>query len=202
MKTARLVNLIVIAAILAVVGTGCRRGPGYVTPLPGKKPGAIKDIGSAEPLTGAEGTGGGITGTPVVGSEGIPATDSSIYDNWKQDAEVLKQYTVYFAYDSSAIQTAERSKLEAVAEYLKTHTSPRTAVKVEGHCDERGTEEYNRALGDRRALSAREEIVAAGIDPSRIITVSYGEDRPAVPQSTPEAWAKNRRAEFILLTEP
>ena len=198
MKTARLVNLIVIAAILAVVGTGCRRGPGYVTPLPGKKPGAIKDIGSAEPLTGAEGTGGGITGTPVVGSEGIPATDSSIYDNWKQDAEVLKQYTVYFAYDSSAIQTAERSKLEAVAEYLKTHTSPRTAVKVEGHCDERGTVEYNIALGEKRAEAAKNYLTSLGVAPERVKILSYGKSKPLATGADEASYAQNRRDEFVI----
>ena len=68
---------------------------------------------------------------------------------------------------------------------------------IEGHCDERGTNEYNMALGDRRARSARDFLVNLGVDASRISTVSYGEEKPADPGKTEEAWAKNRRAQFV-----
>ena len=76
------------------------------------------------------------------------------------------------------------------------------AVRVEGNCDERGTEEYNRALGERRALALREELVRLGVDPSRVDTVSYGEDKPVDPGHDESAWRKNRRGDFILLSPP
>src|SRR5437899_12093675 len=94
----------------------------------------------------------------------------------------------------------EKPKVAKVAEYLKTRASD--AVRVDGHCDERGTEEYNRSLGERRALALREELVRLGIDPTRVDTISYGEDRPADPGHDESAWRKNRRGEFILLTPP
>jgi peptidoglycan-associated lipoprotein len=75
-------------------------------------------------------------------------------------------------------------------------------VEVDGHCDERGTEEYNRALGERRALALREELISLGVDPNRIDTVSYGKDRPAETGHDEAAWRKNRRGEFLLETPP
>ena len=73
---------------------------------------------------------------------------------------------------------------------------------MEGHCDERGTEEYNRSLGQRRASAIRDALVGLGITPDRVDTLSYGEDRPAVQGQNEGAYAKNRRAEFIVLTPP
>ncbi len=108
--------------------------------------------------------------------------------------------TVYFDFDSSTIKNSEMPKIERVADYFKSN--PSHAVKVEGHCDERGTEEYNRSLGERRALAIREHLVRAGIAPNRIETISYGEDRPADPEHNEAAWKKNRRGVFVLLTPP
>ena len=121
---------------------------------------------------------------------------------WTPNADIFKQDTVYFDFDSSAIKASEHAKISRVADYLKANNKPRTAVRVEGHCDERGTEEYNRALGERRAVAVREELMRAGIDASRVETISYGEDRPADPGHNEAAWRLNRRGAFILLTEP
>ena len=77
-----------------------------------------------------------------------------------------------------------------------------TAVLVEGNCDERGTEEYNRSLGERRALAGREYLIKLGIDADRVDTITYGEDRPADPGHNEAAWAKNRRDDFVVLTAP
>jgi peptidoglycan-associated lipoprotein len=88
----------------------------------------------------------------------------------------------------------------AVADHLKANAT--AAVEVDGHCDERGTEEYNRALGERRALAVREELILMGVDGQRVVTKSFGEDRPIDPGHDESAWKKNRRAEFILLTPP
>ena len=102
--------------------------------------------------------------------------------------------------DKSAIKPAEQSKLDAVANYLKNNRTK--AVRIEGNCDERGTEEYNRSLGERRALAAREYLIQSGIDPQRVDTLTNGEDKPAVVGHNEGAWSKNRRDDFIVLTPP
>jgi peptidoglycan-associated lipoprotein len=103
--------------------------------------------------------------------------------------------TVYFDYDSAKVKPSEVSKLEAVATVMKSSSK---SLVVEGYTDERGTAEYNRALGERRAQSCREELVHLGVSASRITTISYGKERPADPAHDEAAWAKNRRCEFGL----
>jgi peptidoglycan-associated lipoprotein len=123
-----------------------------------------------------------------------------LHDHWIRDTETLKSDTVYFDFDSSVLKTAEKPKVSAVADYLKANSA--AAVKVEGNCDERGTEEYNRSLGERRALAVREELIRLGVDPTRVDTISYGKDKPAVPGHDEAAWKQNRRDDFVVLTPP
>ena len=113
------------------------------------------------------------------------------------DREAFKADTVYFDFDKSAVKPSEAPKIETVVDYLKKN--PNDALLIEGHCDERGTEEYNRALGERRALALRELAIKLGLDAERVRTLSYGEDRPADPGHNEAAWAKNRRGEFVRL---
>ena len=87
--------------------------------------------------------------------------------------------------------------LQSVAQQLQSN--PADKLFIEGNCDERGTEEYNRSLGERRALAAREALAGLGIDPMKIRTISYGKDKPADPGHDEAAWAKNRRDDFVLL---
>jgi len=115
-----------------------------------------------------------------------------------QNRERFAANTVYFEFDRATIKPGETSKIEDVAKYLQGN--PTHAVQIEGHCDERGTEQYNLSLGERRSLSVREYLVTAGIQPDRIFTISYGESRPADPGHNEAAWAKNRRGVFVLLT--
>ena len=96
------------------------------------------------------------------------------------------------------IRPSEESKLAAVSAYLKANPGK---LVIEGHCDERGTAEYNRALGDRRAIAARDELVKLGVDTGRMSTISYGKDRPADPGHDEGAWAKNRRCEFVVVPQ-
>jgi peptidoglycan-associated lipoprotein len=103
---------------------------------------------------------------------------------------------VYFAFDSSALDEMAQETLRQKAQYL--NDNPDMQVTVEGHCDERGTNDYNLALGDRRANSAKGFLVNLGVEASRLTTVSYGEERPLDPRSNEEAWAKNRRAQFVV----
>ena len=103
---------------------------------------------------------------------------------------------VYFGYDSNAIQAGERAKLEEVAAYLRKEKG--VALIVEGHCDERGSREYNLALGERRALAVREYLIGLGVAADRVQTRTMGEEQPAVGGHDEAAWAQNRRAEFII----
>ena len=103
--------------------------------------------------------------------------------------------TVYFAYDQSRIGTSQVKKMEVVANYLEQHKN--LGVIIEGHCDEKGSAEYNIGLGERRALSVRNYFEKLGIPATRLQTISYGSERPAVSEHHDAAWAKNRRAELI-----
>jgi peptidoglycan-associated lipoprotein len=104
--------------------------------------------------------------------------------------------TVYFDFDRFTIRDDMKSILEKDALWLKGNTG--VNVQIQGYCDERGSDEYNVALGERRAQSIREYLINYGISQSRISTISYGEERPVDPGHTEEAWAKNRRGELVI----
>jgi peptidoglycan-associated lipoprotein len=103
--------------------------------------------------------------------------------------------TVYYDYDQAIIRSDQMTALSNNGNLLRD--KPSLHVVIEGHCDERGTNEYNLALGDRRARSAKNYLVNLGLDPNRMKTVSYGEERPACTQSDESCWWQNRRAEFL-----
>jgi len=154
---------------------------------PGPGPGTALTGSTNDNLTGNNLNGGGIV-------------QGSGHPGWPEDASALQADTVHFDFDSSVVKASERPKLSAVADFLKANSAD--AVKIEGHCDERGTEEYNRALGERRALALREALVGMGVDATRVDTLSYGKDRPEDPGHDAAAWQKNRRGVFIVLTPP
>jgi peptidoglycan-associated lipoprotein len=112
--------------------------------------------------------------------------------------EKIELRTIYFDYDQSVIRPDQTGTISQNAEILSRNRSVR--VLIEGHCDERGTNEYNLALGQRRADSAKNYLVNYGIDSSRIETISYGEERPASQGQSEGAWAQNRRCEFVILS--
>lgn len=103
---------------------------------------------------------------------------------------------INFDYDKYDLSIKARQILAVHGELLKEN--PQVKLKIEGHCDERGTVEYNLALGERRANTVKNYLVNFGIDPSRLSTISYGKERPLDLSSTPEAWSKNRRAAFVI----
>jgi len=103
---------------------------------------------------------------------------------------------VYFEYDSAVLTSDAQALLKVKAKWLTAN--PNARALIEGHCDERGSNEYNLALGDRRAESAKTFLVNLGVSPSRLSTVSYGEERPMDAGKTESAYAKNRRAHFVL----
>ncbi len=140
------------------------------------------------------------TGTPYGETSIRPLNDSDIPEGERPhlsgDWQSGQFPAVYFDYDSAMISPEELPKLKSIADHLKDHYGN---LVIEGHCDERGTTEYNRALGERRALAAREQLVHLGVAANRISTISYGEDRPADFGHDGAAWSKNRRCEFMIV---
>lgn len=114
-----------------------------------------------------------------------------------EGVKVKSLQPVYFEFDSYALSEETRETLRNNAEWLKAH--PSLKVLIEGHCDERGTEEYNLALGEKRAKSVRDYLVQLGVSSENLSTISYGEEFPVDARHNEEAWAKNRRAEFVII---
>ena len=148
--------------------------------------------GCADSKNGAGGAGASgqdhdyVNGTPLPERrEGVSFMDPSVSRN--------QFAAVQFAFDSFAVSPAEAGKVRMVADHLKG--VPNSAI-IAGFTDERGTAEYNRALGEKRAGAVREALIADGVSPARIQTVSFGQEMPVDPASNETAWAANRRAEF------
>jgi peptidoglycan-associated lipoprotein len=139
------------------------------------------------PETGAQ-TGAAATATPPATSS---MTQSNIRPGSNEDLRANVGDRIFFDTDKSDIKPEARRVLEKQAEWLKKY--PNVTVTIQGHCDERGTREYNLALGERRANAAKNVLVALGVPANRISTVSYGKERPAVIGSNEAAWAQNRR---------
>ena len=206
MKLNKFTSLLVIGLVMCVAATGCRKKPVEVTNIPGSRTGT--KIVAVPPATTPDMPGGNPvkTSEPPVATPnpdatgGTPSNPADLHKGWIEDAQALKAETVYFDFDSSVIKASEKPKAAAVADYLKANKGK--AVRVEGNCDERGTEEYNRALGERRALALREELVRLGIGPTEVDTTSYGKDKPAAQGRDEAAWKLNRRDDFIVLSPP
>lgn len=111
----------------------------------------------------------------------------------------VKFASVLFEYDSAQVKDSERNKIEAVADFLKNN--PSTGLLLEGNCDERGSAEYNLALGERRALAVRAYLLGLGIAGEKVQTKSHGEEKPAASGHDESAWSVNRRAEFVLFSQ-
>jgi peptidoglycan-associated lipoprotein len=106
-----------------------------------------------------------------------------------------------FDFDKYNIRPDAEIVLKEKADYMKMKGNEKIKVEIQGHCDERGTEDYNMALGDRRAKAAEKYMYSLGIGADRMTTISYGKDRPLDPAHNEEAWAKNRRAQFVITSE-
>lgn len=124
-------------------------------------------------------------------SNGSPDTSGSVTPGSVQDFVVNVGDRVFFDFNQSNLTSDALSTLDKQADWLEKYSS--VSIQIEGHCDERGTREYNLALGSRRAASVRDYLVSKGIAKSRIKVISYGKERPAVLGSNEDAWAQNRR---------
>ena len=134
------------------------------------------------------------TGNAGAGAGGTSAT--SVVPGSAQDFQQNVGDRVFFDFDKSTIKPEGQQTLQRQAEWLKRY--PNVTVTVEGHCDDRGTREYNLALGERRATAVRNALVALGIQPNRLKTISYGKERPAVVGDDESAWAQNRRGVTVI----
>ena len=135
------------------------------------------------------------------GLEGQGITEEELEEARKKVAELRKKESirlsnVYFAFDDFSLSEEAKKTLVENAAWLMNN--PQRKIVVEGHCDERGTEEYNIALGERRSNSAKRYLVNLGVKSIRLSTISYGEERPADPGHNETSWAKNRRAQFVM----
>jgi peptidoglycan-associated lipoprotein len=179
--TRRWMTVLMVLLALAMVGsmTGC---------IKKKK----KAIDTAAPYGDQVIVGYNPDGTPIYGSPSDAAlagrTDGAEIGAGQFEA-------VYFDYDSPQLNPSEQGKIDAVVAYLQSN--PTQGVVVEGHCDERGSNEYNLALGERRSLAVRAAMISAGIDGARVQTRSYGEERGVAFGHDESAWSLNRRAEFV-----
>src|SRR3954463_5839511 len=195
MKMQKIIYLVALTAALVPI-TGCHKGLQKTTPLPGwaqKPPGSDEGV---KPLD----SGNSLANANIDKTGLIPMGDKDLH-NWKPSADQpFTGDTVYFEFDKATVKSSETHKLDSIASRMKGLQGK--ALRIEGHCDERGTEEYNRSLGDRRALALREYLVRAGIDYQMIDTISYGEDRPLNPGHNEAAWSKNRRGEFVVIEPP
>lgn len=196
MKSKTLLNLIALSAALVISGAGCRHTPTHSKTIPDSEQHPVNPSPTPENAPPIGDNNNPVTANPPGG--GMLPTGG--FAGWAANSDILHDYTIHFDYDKSAIRASEQSKLDAVADYLKNHAG--IAVRIEGNCDERGTEEYNRSLGERRALAARERLVQAGIDASRLDVITYGRDKPVDTGHTEAAHAKNRRDDFVVLTPP
>ena len=190
MKLTISAKFLAFGLILSIGAVGCKKTPVGETKIPDYKKNQVGDVPPGGPLNPDQPGGPG----------GIPMSDPDKRKDWPRNAEIFQHNTVHFDYDSTVIKASEKPKVAEVADYMKGH--PENGLEVDGHCDERGTEEYNRALGERRALALREELAKLGVDPMKIDTQTFGKDRPVDTANTDAAHAKNRRGEFLLETPP
>ena len=133
------------------------------------------------------------------GASTAPTTSSTVSDNNGGAVSALSQRVVYFDFDKSAIRADAYETLQAHAQYLGGHAGAK--IRVEGHADERGTREYNMALGERRAKAVQSFLTANGAGAAQLEVVSYGEEKPVVDGHDESSWAQNRRAELVYTAE-
>lgn len=200
MKMNQLVFTLVLALAATLATTGCKKGTTKVTQLPGRQIGPGPEnppttLASAPPFNPTDVIPTANPNPNPVGT--APLAERALFDDMIKDENALKAYTVHFAFDSAVVKKSEDANISAVAAALAAN--PNDKLLIEGNCDERGTEEYNRALGEHRAIALREALIKSGVSGDRIKTISYGKDKPADPGHDESAWSKNRRGDFVLL---
>lgn len=171
--------------ILALFMSAC-------TTTPEKDPEIVDKSGSAGMVDDGSGDAEAGSEAQAFGAQDDPATATTPLSD---PDSLLSVRIIYFDYDSSTVLAEAESIIQAHAEYLQAN--PRAIATLEGHADERGSREYNLALGERRALSVRQQLLVLGVSPEQVRAISYGEERPADPGHDEQAWGLNRRVEIV-----
>jgi peptidoglycan-associated lipoprotein len=184
---------IAVMVLVAALGACAKKTPPVARPVPPPPTGT--DPGATRPPTPP---------TPVPEPQPIPPEPTlSSDDIGSKDIDDINRNSpfqpVFFLYDQFEVDSSAQQSLNGNAEILRKYTS--WIITIEGHADERGTAEYNLALGERRALAARNYLVSLGIPADRLRTVSYGKEFPFDPGHTEAAWSKNRRAHFVVTSK-
>lgn len=179
----RLMTVVTVVASLSMFSAGCTK----------------KTVRTDKDGTGAISQNGKQGGEAIGSEESLSAGSSanmadSAYSEGRTSMELLP---VYFDFDKSNIRSDQKGRIEGNAYYMKNH--PGAIVRIEGNCDERGTNEYNMALGERRAMSSKKYLINLGVPESRMQTVSYGEEKPLLYGHDELSWAQNRRDDFVIL---
>ena len=186
----RMLDGSVVATVIAglVLVAGCAKTPvATVSSAPAPAPAPTAPLPAPAPPPPSVGAAPTPPPTPPPAPRPAPPKEYRAH-------EALKP--IYFAFDAATIRPADAKILDANAAWL--NANPGYLLLIEGHCDERGTSDYNLALGDRRAKAALNHLVAQGIKSDRITIVSYGEERPACAEHDEACWSKNRRAQFLI----
>ena len=195
---------ILLFAFLALILVGCKSAKKQDDSIDmDGQPFNLEDIDNN--VLGGDGIDGGIDGDQsfpgdlkAAGGTGMRFVEpgsGSLPPEIDREAQLVLQ-DIHFTYNSSIIMPEDADVLQQIAAFLKRY--PQVVLQIEGYCDERGTEEYNMALGSRRAGAARQFLVDLSIDPNRLYTISYGEEGPLDPANNEQAWAINRRDHFLV----
>jgi peptidoglycan-associated lipoprotein len=185
---------VLLVVVMAVVIAACgKKEPPVARPIP-PPPADASSTGANRPATPPE---------PIAESRAVPPEPIAEDPLKVSDIDKINQNSpfqpVFFAYDSAEIDDTGRTALNANAEVMKKY--PEWVITIEGHADERGTAEYNLALGERRAVAARAYLVSLGVPADRLKTVSYGKEFPFDPGHDEAAWSKNRRSHFVVTSK-
>lgn len=197
MKRISHITLTSLALVLLVIAPACRtKKQPVVTPPSTTTTMSVPDVPPPppQPETTVSDPGDFVRDTPT---EEVVPSDIEELNRWAQRQGHLRD--AFYNYDESTLDDAAQSALNASATWLKSAQGASYSLLIEGHCDERGTEQYNLALGDKRANSAKDYLVTLGVDAGRIRTVSYGEERPFEEGHDDASWAQNRRAHLVLV---
>lgn len=187
-RLSRVLLVLMLGVMLSAAAAGCRTKPPATAPAPAPAPPAQTPAPTPPPPPPPPPTP---TPAPEMLSEDEIFRRKSLEDlNREEPLE-----SVYFGFESAELTEAARTTLQRSADYLKKRTS--TKANVEGHCDARGSSEYNLGLGERRATSVRNYLVSLGIDNNRLMAVAKGEEQPQCTEETEDCWAKNRRGKFV-----
>lgn len=186
MLARRFPALILSALVLLAIG-GCKKEPPEPPPPPPPPP-VVEEVEEPDPVPPPP----------------RPPVETGYVSPWSEDIVKANEEIhgkgllgdVYFEFDKATLTDATRSQLGKNADFLKSQDGEDFVITIEGHCDERGTNDYNLALGDRRANSARDYLTSLGISGDRLKTISYGEERPRCEESNEDCWQLNRRAYF------